>query len=158
MRALPQIESDVNQLAQFIGATANELPTCGRTRDLGYSHVEVDSHQYHLVSVERGAELVRRSTPDYDELLYWIFHEATHSLAFAYELAHRIENQDCRRLAFPRQIELMSLIRPQFGNRCAAEIQDVLQRYPYDDGPSPSRPLQLALRSNPPSGIHITTP
>ena len=141
MRSLPQIETDVNQFAQFIGARANDLPTYDHSRDSGYTHVEVDPHRYHLVAVERGEELDRRSTPDYDELLYWVFKDATHSLAFAYELAHRIEGQDCRRLAFPRQVELMSLIRPHFGERCAAEIRDILQRYPYADAP-----LQAANR------------
>jgi Immunity protein 63 len=107
-------------------------------QDKGFriSHIEVDATLYHYVVVERGQELDRKSTPNYDELLYWIFSDATHNLAFDYELQNRIEDQDCRRTAFPKQIELLSRISPEMGTRRAKEIEDILRMHPYDDEPT----------------------
>ncbi|HEY0735045.1 MAG TPA: Imm63 family immunity protein [Herpetosiphonaceae bacterium] len=135
MKTPSQIEAEVKTLAQRIGASRNDLPTYGHTRDGGYPHIEVDATQYHYIIVERGRELERRSTSDFAELLYWIFSGATHSLAFAYELKHRSEAQDCRRIAFAKQIELLEAISPAMATRRAHEIEAILNRAPYHDRP-----------------------
>jgi hypothetical protein len=136
MKQLKEVEEDVKRLAQLIGATKDQLPTYGRTRDFAYPHIEVDASLYHYVVVERGQELERNSTSNYDELLYWIFSDATHNLACDYELRHRVEYQDCRRIAFPKQIELLNLISPEMGKRRAKEIEEILSMAPYDDEPT----------------------
>ncbi|HTO67729.1 MAG TPA: Imm63 family immunity protein, partial [Bradyrhizobium sp.] len=91
-----EIDADVRALARRIGASPDDLPTYGVSRDFGYPHVEVEHGFYHYVVVERGQEVSRRFTDDYDELLYWILRDATRILAFRFELHHRIEDQDCR--------------------------------------------------------------
>lgn len=136
MKKLNEIKAEVTLLAKLIGASTNDLPTYGRTRDFGYPHIEVNELGYHYVVVERGQELERKTTNDYDELLYWIFEDATHNLAFAYELKSRIEDQDCRRIAFPKQIELMTRISSKMAARLREEIAEVLRRAPYDDEPT----------------------
>ena len=133
MKTLPEIEAEVLRLAQRIGASANGLPTYGYSRDGGYPHVEVDDTQYHYVAVERGRELKRLSTSTLDELLYWVFADVTHSMAFSYELKHRIVDQDPRRMAFAKQIKLLQLISPAMAARRANEIEEILKRHPYDD-------------------------
>jgi hypothetical protein len=133
MKTLDEVEADVTALGRMIGATSRDLPTYGKSRDFGYPHVEVANGLYHYVVVERGQELERRSSPDYDDLLYWIFESATHNLAFAYELSNRVEDQDCRRIAFPKQIELMNRLSPWMGERLEVHIAEVLSRAPYDD-------------------------
>lgn len=135
MRTLVEIESEVAGLALLTGTTSYVLPTYGRTVDSAHPHVEVDSCLYHYVVVERGKELRRDSTDDFEALLYWIFADVTHALAFSYELRNRIEDQDCRRIAFPRQIELLNRIDPQMARRRAVEISDILLRAPYSDEP-----------------------
>lgn len=135
MKTLEEIEGEVTRLARFIGATGNDLPTYGHTRDGAYPHIEVDDINYHYVAVERGQEIRRDSSPDFEELLYWIFSDITHSLAFSYELHHRIEDQDCRRIAFPKQIELLNCIHPKMAQRRALEIAGILRNAPYDDEP-----------------------
>jgi hypothetical protein len=137
MFTLQQIQGEVDRLARRVGVAKEDLPTYGRetSRDVGYPHIEVDGSGYHYVVIERGDELDRKSTEHLPELLYWIFRDATHSMAFAYELNHRIEDQDCRRIAFPKQIELMSAISAEMGERAFREIQDVLRVAPYDDEP-----------------------
>jgi hypothetical protein len=133
MKTLPEIEAEVQTLAQHIGASANGLPTYGYSRDGGYPHVEVDSTHYHYVVVERGRELKRKTTTVLDELLYWVLADVTHSMAFSYELKHRIKDQDPRRKAFAKQIELLQLISPAMAARRASELEEILKRYPYDD-------------------------
>lgn len=136
MKTLNEIKTDVELLARLIGATPNDLPSYGKTRDFAYPHIEVDNLKYHYVVVERGQELDRKSTNDFDELLYWVFSNATHNLAFAYELNNRIEDQDCRRIAFPKQVELLGLISPVLAARKDIEISEILRKVPYDDEPT----------------------
>lgn len=136
MKTLPEIEAEVTALAQRIGASINDLPSYGYTRDAGCPHVEVDATQYHYVIVERGRELERRSTADFEELLYWVFASTTHSMAFDYELQHRIADQDCRRIAFAKQIELLHTLSPGMAARRAQEITELLKRAPYNDAPT----------------------
>lgn len=135
MNTLSEIEAEVTRIGQVLGASRNDLPTYGYSRDFAYPHVEVDD-RYHYVIVERGQELDRKSTLDLQELLYWIFSDTTHSMAFAYELKNRIEDQDCRRIAFPKQVELLALISPKMAERRAREIEDILRKAPYDDEPT----------------------
>lgn len=133
MKSLQEIEACVAALAARIDAPAGALPSFGRTRDGGHPHVEVHGGAYHLVTVERGCEQERRRTPDLDELLYWIFADVTHQLAFAHELQHRVAGQDCRRIAFAKQLELLGRLGPAFAQRRGDEIDRVLRRHPYDD-------------------------
>ncbi len=136
MKSLHEIKVEVSRIAQVLGASTSDLPTYGHTRDYAHPHIEVDNEQYHYVIVERGQELDRKSTSDFDELLYWIFADATHSMAFAYELKNRVEDQDCRRTAFPKQVELLGLMSPQMAARRAKEIESILVSAPYNDEPT----------------------
>jgi hypothetical protein len=135
MKTLREIEADVSTLAARIGASVNDLPSYGNSRDFAHPHVEVSGDQYHFVVVERGQEIRRQSSQHYDDLLYWIFENATHNLAFAYELQNRIEDQDCRRIAFPKQLELIGKVSPAMAARLSKTIEAILQRTPYDDEP-----------------------
>src|ERR1700755_599092 len=136
VKTLRDIEADVAALARRIGASEGELPTYGVSQDFGRPHVEVEHGFYWYVVMERGQELERRFTPNYDDLLYWIFRDATHRLSFAYELTNRVEDQDCRRIAFPKQIELMKQIGSTIGERLERDIADILRHAPYDDEPT----------------------
>ena len=132
MYQLSEIRAKVEELGKLIGANQHQLPTYGKSRDFGYSHVEVDQ-QYHLVTIERGAELNRKSTSNYSDLLYLIFSDATHDIAFSYELKNRVKGQDCRRVAFPKQVELMFRLGDEFGERMESEIEKLLVSSPYND-------------------------
>lgn len=134
MKTLVQIQGEVERLAALIGAVGHHsLPTYGRTEDGARPHIEVDSRGYHFVVVERGQEQSRSTTKDLDDLLYQIFQSVTFSLACAYELQHRVETQDCRRLLFRRQIELLSQIYERWGQREAEEHERILKEHPIDD-------------------------
>jgi len=134
MRSLSEIKTEVDRQAALIGAAEHRaLPTYGHTQDGARPHIEVDSRGYHLVVVERGQEQERFTTRDLDELLFRIFKSVTHELAFAYELAYRVETQDCRRLAFCRQVELLSQLSPRWAECEAQAHEHILRKNPFDD-------------------------
>jgi hypothetical protein len=133
MKTLPEIEAEVERLAAKIGASGYILPTYGRTQDGARPHIESDARGYHYVVVERGQELRRDTTADFDELLYLIFQAVTFSLACSYEAAHRVPRQDARRLLFARQIQLLAVLSPAWAEREERAYQRILQQHPFAD-------------------------
>jgi hypothetical protein len=109
MKTLTEIKAEVDRRAAMIGAAGpHSLPTYGHTEDLARPHIEVDSRVYDSVVIERGREHSRLTTYDLNDLLYEILETVTFRLAYDFEMAHRIMTQDCRRMAFQRQVELLS--------------------------------------------------
>lgn len=133
MTQLPQIKAEVERLAAKIGATECVLPTYGRSEDFARPHIEVDSRGYHYVVVERGQELRRVTTSNLDELLRHIFDSVSFELACSYELAHRIGTQDCRRLLWKHQLDLLQILSPAWAAARECEIGELLRRHPYHD-------------------------
>ena len=131
--SLLEIKSEIDRLADLIGAPNNLLPTYGHSIDSAHPHIEVDSRGYHYIVRERGQETSRETTAELDELLYHVFKHITFSLACKYELSRRIEGQDFRRLLFRYQVALLSMISPEWAKREAREHERILQIYPYDD-------------------------
>lgn len=130
---LNEIKSEVNRLAAKINAPEDSLPTYGYSEDGARPHIEVDSHGYHYVVVERGEELSRITTNDLDLLLYHVFEGVTFTLACSYELKHRVKHQDSRRLMFKHQVELLSILSPKWGEVEAWDHEKILQQHPYND-------------------------
>ena len=143
---LKQIESEVERLALRIGASNNVLPTFGFSEQFGRPHIEVDGSGYHYVVAERGEELKRLTTQSLDDLLYNVFQSVTFTLAVAYELKHRIESQDCRRIMFQQQIELLSALSPEWARRSELEHIQILRDNPFDDDASVRARLTKELR------------
>jgi hypothetical protein len=134
VRTLAEVKKEVDRRAAIIGADGSHgLPTYGRSEDFARPHIELDSRGYHYVVVERGQELERFTSRDLDEILFRVFETVTFSLASAYELAHRVEAQDCRRLLFQRQVELLSQISEPWGQREAARHEGILREHPFHD-------------------------
>lgn len=147
MLTLPQIKAEVDRLASIIGGSRDSsLPTYGRTEDCGQPHIEVDQVNYHFVIVERGNENKRVSTPDLDHLLYLIFECVTFSLAGQYEVKHRVQTQDFRRIMFQHQIELLSQLSGAWAGRRAQDLDLVLRKYPFDDFVMIRADFTMALR------------
>jgi hypothetical protein len=133
MLTLSEVKGEVDRLALVIGAPEDSLPTYGRSEDSGRPHIEVDANGYHFVVRERGLEFERTTARDVDDLLYRIFDSVTLEMALTYVQEHKIEGQDSRRLAFPRQIELYSMLSPEWGDRCSREIERILKEHPFHD-------------------------
>lgn len=133
MKTLEEVKVEVDKNASLIGATGYNLPTYGYSEDLARPHIEVDHRGYHYVVVERGQERSRKTTHDFDELLYWIFDHITFVLSCDYELNHRVTNQDSRRILFSKQIELLNRLSPYWAQLELREHQSILLKYPYSD-------------------------
>jgi len=133
MLTLAEIEVKVNELAEIINAPQNILPTYGYSEQTGRPHVEVSPRAYHYVVAQSGQEVNRYAERDIDQLLYKIFAEVTFELSVRYAEENLIENQDIRRSGFQHQVELLTLLSPQWGKRMSQEQAKILKRAPFDD-------------------------
>jgi hypothetical protein len=133
MLKLFEIEIKVNEMTQKIGTPQNILPTYGYSEQTARPHVVVSSRSYYYVVAQSGQEVSRYATRDIDQLLYRIFVDVTFGLAISYAEKNRIKNQDIRRVAFHRQVELLTLLSPQWGERMSQEQAQILKQAPFDD-------------------------
>lgn len=99
----------------------------------GYAHVEFLDGVYQYVVTERGAELERRTAANADEVMYWLAQDASFELACAHEVRHRVANQDCRRLLFAKQVELLASANALWAARRMEEHQEILKAHPFRD-------------------------
>ncbi|PKN26495.1 MAG: hypothetical protein CVU65_05450 [Deltaproteobacteria bacterium HGW-Deltaproteobacteria-22] len=143
---LDGLRKAIKRVAAIISAPGDLLPTYGSSRDFGYPHIEIDHSGYHYVVVERGNELERRTTRDPHELLFWVFDSATSSMAGDFELEHRVEGQDSRRISFEKKLELLGQLDSAWQARAAEEQKAILERYPFDDVASTRAKLAKQLR------------
>jgi hypothetical protein len=143
---LSEVKELIDHLAEKIDAPQNNLPTYGYSEQSGRWEVIVDTEGYQLVAFERGKELERYITSDIDELLYKIFDGVTFWLACKYELAHRIEEQDSRRILFQHQVELMSTLSLHWGGQLRQELDEILKEHPFDDFVNLRSSLRKKLR------------
>jgi hypothetical protein len=109
------------------------LPTYGHTEDFGRPHIAVDSRGYHYISVERGDEVKRVTMPNLEELLYTVFETVTFGLACRREVQHRVRGEDCRRQIFRHQVELLARLSPQWAERSANHLREILREHPFID-------------------------
>jgi hypothetical protein len=145
---LSEVKELIDQLAEKIDAPQNSLPTYGYSEQSGRWEVIVDAEGYQLVAFERGKELERYITSDIDELLYKIFDGVTFWLACKYELAHRIQEQDSRRILFQHQVELMSALSLNWGAQLQHEHDEILKEHPFDDFVNLRSSLRTKLRGD----------
>lgn len=130
---LQKLRAEYNRLGQRITPFDGVYSFQTERSDDGSPHVEFCDGQYHYIVTERGLELERRSTDDVREILFWMLKDVTFWQGVSFEFADRIEDQDCRRMIFPHQIELMRRADEQFGERLEREIAETLRQNPYTD-------------------------
>ena len=145
---LSEIKASVDQLAERIGAPQDTLPTYGYSEQTARPHIEVDPRGYHFVIVERGEELERLTTSDLDALLYKIFATVTFEISGKYERAHRMENHDPRKILFKMQVDLLTRLSRQWGERESQAHKQILKQHPFDDYASARATLSKDLREH----------
>jgi hypothetical protein len=146
MLTLSEVEVKVNELAQIIKAPQNILPTYGYSEQTARPHVEVSPRAYYYVVAQSGQEVSRYVTHDIDQLLYKIFADVTFDLAVRYAEENRNENEDIRRSAFKRQVDLFTLLSTQWGERISQEQAQMLEQVPFDDDGSDRYAYWKSLR------------
>lgn len=143
---LEGIRDAITRIARIIQAPDKLLPTYSSSIDGGHPHIELDLHGFHYVVVERGHEFERRTTRDPNELAYWVFDSVTFSMAADFELRNRKELQDCRRMMFQKQLELLKELDDSWMERKKRDHEAVLKEHPFDDYSSVRAKLTGKLR------------
>ena len=126
MESLSAIQSKVSQLGSRVSAPHNALIVLTEPSDYGKPYLDISQDSYEYIYSERGYEFSRKSTKNLDELLYWIIYPVVHQMAMEYELKHRLdENEDCRKIIFPKLIEYLGKINPLWAVRAENELPSV---------------------------------
>ena len=132
--SLDTIRDDFVRLTAALDAHASCKVFDDSPTDNGKAHAEQRGGTFAYVVTERGQELERRETRDPDELLYWLVSDVARDAAQRYEGNHRQPGADFRRLYFQQHVELLSQLRPEWGERTRQEYERVLERHPFSDG------------------------
>lgn len=133
MLTFKEIESHVFELAEKLNFKKLDLlPTYGTNRNDARPHIEIDFIFYDFVVLERGKEVLRKSTTEADELFYWISKLMITELAIEYSTNNRNEEEDFRKLLFDKEVQLMELLNEEWAIRLNEEINEVLKRAPYN--------------------------
>jgi hypothetical protein len=120
-------------MARAINVPVDDLPDYGKSNKYYYKFIKIDDQGYHYIVMERGCETFHLTTKDIDELMYHVFEPITSNMASEYELQNRAAGRDTRRIRFKKQLELLGQINSEFANRRKVEIDEILQRSPFDD-------------------------
>lgn len=110
------------------------MPGYGRSRGKSEVYIKVDKHgQPWYVVIDEGAGRREYLPADIDDLLYLVLRNITSSMASAFAKNNVIENKDYRRQYFSKQLELLSILSKDWGDRVAQEHQVILGFTPFDD-------------------------
>jgi hypothetical protein len=118
------------QIVERLGLPPSTHSLQFERHDDGSRHFEQDGEGWKVVTTERGCDYDQLCLPDDEEALFLQTSDLTFSMACDYELAHRIENRDCREMISERQIELMSRISSEWGERMRRQWQATLRSHP----------------------------
>lgn len=126
MEDISVIQNEAFRLGSKINAPHNDLIILTKPSDYGKPYLHISQDRYEYIFSERGYEFSRKSTKDLDELLYWIIYPVVHQMAVDYEVIHRVdEDDDCRKVIFPKLIEYLSKINPLWAERAKKELPSV---------------------------------
>jgi hypothetical protein len=92
--------------------------------------IEINSYGYYYVCYERGNEVSRMLPFDEEHLLFIFFKDITSYMSYRRESKNTIPEKDRRRLQFEKQIELMTKIKPYFGDKLRQELDWILRNNP----------------------------
>jgi hypothetical protein len=131
MLSVSEVMALIYEIGGRIGLTKQKLSSWA-SPSLEGPYIASD-YSYCWIVMERGSERERRRTNDLDELLYWVFEGTAFDLAVNYELHHRNPKEDCRRLIFRHQLELLGNLDSAWRDRAERKIDALLENHPYCD-------------------------
>lgn len=130
---IEELQADYDRLCQRIKPTPNQYRFATERSDCGAPHVELIGNEIHVVTTERGLELSREVYTIREDFLYAMVALDTFWMGVDHEFRNRIEDRDCRRIIFAKQLELLERIDPDYAERRAKEIEVTLRENPYND-------------------------
>lgn len=134
---LEEIKKEIFKMGRKIGLNDESklYPMFSRTSAVFSEGASIytENSKYYYVFMERGHINKCYESENLEEILYLLFESITFKLASDYELHHRLEEQDSRRLIWTKQLELLERIDKSFKKRCKAEIEEILKIAPFND-------------------------
>jgi hypothetical protein len=131
--AIGKIRQMIEGFAKIIDAPQNLLPTFSNP-DGAKSNVDIDPYgKLFYETYDRGKQIKKINASNEDDLCYYVFDPITFSMACIFELQHRVESQDMRRIIFDKQEELLGQMKGNWKIRKHDEHQSILKSRPFDD-------------------------
>ena len=128
---IAEIKKAIHELADKIDLPENSFTHLWKSNEDAYPFIEIDAlENIHFKVSERGKISEDRIAENTDELLYWIFSGISFSIACEYELENRIENQDCRRIIFEKQNEILGKLNSNWKEQRIASQLNILKNHP----------------------------
>ncbi|WP_225758227.1 MULTISPECIES: Imm63 family immunity protein [unclassified Leclercia] len=130
---IAEIQRQTDEMILRAGFPKHSVNLCSAPYGDGTPYISFENDLYNYIYSERGYEVSRKVTHSLNTLLYWIMSEFAYQIAYQYELDHRVEGRDGRRIAFPKFIEIMANMNPAWESEARVDIQKILAEAPYDD-------------------------
>ncbi len=128
-----QLQQEYEQLCQRIDPRHTGWLFQTEPAHDGTPHIEWADGVWYYLATDRGYEVMRQTTTERAELLYWLLRDVAWGMAVGYEFKHRVPGQSFRRLLFAKQLELLTQVDPIWAERRRQEIAAILAEHPYDD-------------------------
>lgn len=117
----------------IINAPQELLPTYSNPGE-AQPNVDMDQYGHFIYEIfERGLRIKKEVVTDENDLCFLVFNLVTFTMAANFELKHRIEDKDSRRIMFDKQEELLGQMREDWKIRKYEEHQSILKSRPFDD-------------------------
>ncbi len=129
--SLEEVQRLIYQYAKKIDIDKSKINLSCEKSYFAQPYLEIIDGRYHYVINEQGYEITRKVLENVEDFLYYFFESLVSEIAFAYELENRKENQDSRKVAFEKKIELMEKLNPLWKNRLESELYEILSKNPY---------------------------
>lgn len=133
MKNLNEIQKIITEIGKKIDAPKNLLTIFSSPQSDAAPYIKTNNNEYLYIIEERGNTLKIKSTDDFDLLLYWLVKDIVFSMSTEYELNHRHENKDSRRIIFEHELQLLKKINNEWLKRREGEIENTLNNAPYED-------------------------
>ncbi|WP_333855096.1 Imm63 family immunity protein [Leclercia sp.] len=130
---IAEIQRQADEMILRAGFPKHSVNLCSAPVGDGTPYISFENDSYNYIYSERGYEFSRKVTHSLNTLLYWVMSEFAYQIAYQYELDHRVEGRDGRRIAFPKFIEIMENFNPMWASEARNDIQTILAEAPYDD-------------------------
>ncbi|WP_082806977.1 Imm63 family immunity protein [Collimonas pratensis] len=131
MIAFSNIQDLIYEYGAKISAPNHLLRIFDSPQPDGTPYIKITDDLYLYIVEERGYEFERRHTDDLDVLCYWLMKNIISNISMRYELEHRIELQDFRRILFSKQLQLFASLNLKWLKIREAEINETCQNSPY---------------------------
>ena len=128
-----EIQEKLHFFIKKINGDIKLLPEINKSNYNAKPFIEIDRYGLNYVCYEREEELFRKLPSGVDELIYLVFDDITSKIALDWEIKNRKNNEDSRRGWFSKSIELMYLLKNEFGVKKETEIKTFLKTHKFND-------------------------